>query len=48
MLFCTPSQIINLDLLDTIGASRGTEELKEELKKQVGGVCIVAFTLVHF
>lgn len=29
-------QIINLDLLDTIGASRGTEELKEEIKKQVG------------
>lgn len=31
----TPLQIINLDLLDTIGASRGTEELKEEIKKQV-------------
>jgi len=28
-------QIINLDLLDTIGASRGTEELKQEIKKQV-------------
>jgi len=27
-------QIINLDLLDTIGASRGTEELKEEIRKQ--------------
>ena len=33
-------QIINLDLLDTIGASHGTEELKQEIKKQVG--CIEA------
>ena len=29
-------QVINMDLLDKIGSSKGTEELKGELKKQVG------------
>lgn len=31
-------QVINLDLLDALGASRGTEDLKEEIKVQVGGL----------
>jgi hypothetical protein len=27
--------VINLDLLDTIGTSKGTEDLKDEIRKQV-------------
>ena len=29
-----PFQVIDLDLLDKMGASKGTEELKEQLKAQ--------------
>lgn len=29
-------QVIDLELLDRVGATQGTEELKEELREQVG------------
>ena len=35
----TALQIIELDMLDKLGAAKGVEELRVQLKQQVGSVC---------
>jgi hypothetical protein len=38
---CSALQIIDLDLLDKVGSAKGVEELRVQLKQQVGCCCLL-------